>query len=243
MKIYLKEKAMPNYCDFRLRGNGPVQYMEEFTAHWEGMLRDAKGEPDPNGFTTRILDYRIEYPEIPESDFVPYYDSAYMGCRIETGLVVIDAISNGGPPISLLCAMSSRWPDLEFVLQCTVEHELHERWHFKVGEVAIIDLWVTNIQAHEDDEPERWFVRDGKLLFWPDWHTIQWKEEVYTQRIPEWAFIPETTEVADLMLMQEAAERIVGDFESFMLEANSAEAIEDKSRTSASQSCASDDKR
>jgi hypothetical protein len=64
--------------------------------------------------------------------------------------------------------MSTRWPELEFVMQCTVEHALHERWHFKAGEVAIIDLWVTNIQAHEDEEPESWFVRDGKLLKWPE---------------------------------------------------------------------------
>jgi hypothetical protein len=204
---------MPNYCDFRLRCNGPVQCLEGFAAHWDGMIRDLKDDLDPNGLKTRILDYRIEYPEVPESDFVPYYDRAYMGCKIENGLVVIDAISNWGPPIRLLCAMSSRWPELEFVLQCTIEHELNERWHFKVGEVSIIDLWVVDIQAHEDDEPERWFVRDGKLLFWPDWHTIQWTEEVYTQRIPEWAFIPETTEV-EFLLMQEAAERIVGDFES-----------------------------
>lgn len=93
---------MPNYCDFRLRGNGPVQDIEGFASHWDSMLRDAKSEPDPNGFTTRILDYRTEYPEVPESDHVPYYDNAYMGCRVEYGLVVIDATSNWRPPLSLL---------------------------------------------------------------------------------------------------------------------------------------------
>jgi len=217
---------MPNYCDFRLRGSGPVHDLEGFASHWDGMLRDAKGEPDQNSFTTRILDYRTEYPEVPESEFVPYYHNAYMGCRIENSLVFIDATSNWGPPVSLLCAMSTRWPELDFVMQCTVEHELHESWHFKAGEVAIIDLWVTNIQSHEDEEPERWFVRDGKLLKWPDWHTVKWTGQVYTQRMPDWALIPASTDGKDgltLMQLTEAADEIVGDFESFMLEVNSAQ--------------------
>lgn len=187
------------------------------------MLRDAKGGPDQNGFTAKILDYRTEYPVVPDSDFVPYYDNAYMGCRIENGLIVIDAVANWGPPLSLLCAMSARWPELEFVMGCSVEHELHERWHFKAGEVAIIDLCVTNIQAHEEDEPDRWFVRDGKLLKWPDWHRTQWTGQVYTQRMPDWAFIPDSDDEDDSILMQEALEQIVCDFDAFMREANSGE--------------------
>jgi hypothetical protein len=55
---------MPNYCDFGLRGNGPVQDIEGFASHWDSMLRDAKGGPDQNGFTTKILDYRTEYPVV-----------------------------------------------------------------------------------------------------------------------------------------------------------------------------------
>jgi hypothetical protein len=48
----------------------------------------------------------------------------------------------------------------------------------------------------------------------------------------DWAFIPELSHGKDeFVLMQEAAEGIVGDFELSMLESHSAEAVEDKART------------
>lgn len=215
---------MPNYCSFRLRASGPREDIEGFAAEWNVMLRETTSGPDANGFTTKILDYRAEYPEVPESDPVPYCDCDYMGCRIENGLVVIDAVTNWRPPLNLICSMSARWPELEFVLCNSVEHELNEAWHFRAGEVAIIDLWFEKFLAHEDEESEAWYVRDGKLLKWPDSHEIQWTGQVHTHQMPDWAFIPESD-----ILMQEAAEGIVGDFESFMLD--SAEAVEDNTRT------------
>lgn len=51
---------MPNYCDFRLRCSGPAQDIEGFAAHWDGMLRDSKSEPDQNGFTAKMCASKSE---------------------------------------------------------------------------------------------------------------------------------------------------------------------------------------
>ena len=202
---------MPNFCTFTLRAAGPGNQVEAYATHWNAMMRETKSGPDANGFTVSILDFRPEYPGIPEKEPTPYYDCEYMGRKIENGHVRIEAISNWEPPLCLVSAMSARWQDLEFVLDCTVEHERHESWHFKAGDIAIIDLWLEDIQAHEDEEAESWFVRNGEVLRWPEWHIIQWKKTVYGHPLPQWAVDPDSNKEEDpLEKMEREAEKVVG---------------------------------
>ena len=201
---------MADYCDLTLKAAGPVQQTEAFASHWNGLLKDMS-TPDPAGFIGKILEFHTEYPGVPEKP-VPYYDRDYMGCVIDNGLVRIDAISNWRPPLELVSAMSARWPDLEFVLSCSVEHEMYETWHFRAGAIAIIDLWTTNIQAHEDDEPDSWYVRNGELLNWPNWHTAQWNGKVWVHPMPQWAVEPYLPAEDPMDTVEKAAEEIVGFF-------------------------------
>ena len=210
---------MPNYCDFTLKAAGPVEQTNAFVAHWNGLLRDTSGanRDNPAEFIERILDFRAAYPEVPQTP-IPYYDNKRMGCVIDNGLVRIEAVSNWRPPLQLISAMSARWPDLEFVLSCIVEHELYETWCFRAGEISIIDLWTRNIQAHEDDEPDSWFVRNGELLNWPEWHAVNWTEKVWVDPMPDWAVKPyaQDQDELDFASMVKTADEIVGFIEDTM---------------------------
>ncbi len=200
---------MPNYCTFTLKAAGPAEEIEACAANWNSMMRDGNSGPEENGVVIFFLDFRTDYPEVPEDEPVPYYDRDYMGCKIENGMLHISAIANWGPPLTLIGAISSRWPNLEFVLGCTVEHELNERWYFKSGEIAVIDLWHVDIQAHEDEEAESWYVRKGDLLRWPESHRVQWKHKVYTHPLPDWVVVP-ASDQDSLAIMEKEAEKVLG---------------------------------
>ncbi len=206
---------MANYCVFTIKAAGPDEQLQAIRANWDGMLRDFS-KPDQNGFVGRWLDFSVEYPILPKDTRRPYYDQDYMGCNINNGLLNISAISNWEPPHDFMSAMSARWPEVEFVVSCTIEHERYETWHFQAGDISIIELWLDDIQAHEDEESERWYVRDGVLLVWPEWHPIQWKETVFLHALPEWVieeYEPSCDDGQTLEEMEEAVDKIVGEVE------------------------------
>ncbi len=202
---------MPNFCKYSIRLAGPEKQATSFAAHWDGLMRDCNQEPDANGYCVRFLDFKAEYPEVPEKP-VPYYGKNHMGCKIKNGIVEIDAVSYLGPPLDLIVAMSARWPDLEYVLTCTVVdgyYDIYEQWFFKDGDIASIALCVSNIHAADVDEVESWYVRDGQLFHWPEWHPVVWKEKVSTHPLPKWAVTFES-HIDWLTEMERDAEKIVG---------------------------------
>lgn len=201
---------MQNFVLFSLTVKGDKT--NEFREHWDSMLTETA--PSKSG-VSHILDYRKKYLNVPPDENAPYYDQKDMGCRIDpSGILRIDAVCNWRAPLFLISAMSAKWADLEFALTCSIEHELYECWHIHGGNVSICEMFFESIFAEEDDLPA-WFVRDGALIKWPDWHPFQWVNDVFLHPLPRWAKEPYEKKIHnETYRLEQAAEEIIGEFDT-----------------------------
>ena len=179
---------MPSYVENTITAFGKLADLAQVKKHWDGMMVSQPSH-DPM-FQPQVMDFTSEHPDLDCKSGCPYYDSERHRTRISNGALKISAVSNNDPPLNILEAISERWPGVEFVLSCTIEHELHERWRIQNGDCAIVDRCFHDIRSGT----RSWVVKDGFLFGdWQEWASRQWVSGVPQTWTPPGATKEEAT--------------------------------------------------
>jgi hypothetical protein len=156
---------MANVCSFRLTITVPKPTLNELKAFLTPAIEECPG--GYYGECVLILDKL--WPDLDkdsEHQFVGLDHPITQPKVQKTGMhrLTLDGASKWCPPFALLERLTRQYPDLEFRLGATTEHEQHEVWTAKNGKLAAIEMSLDAIR----EQLVVFFVRDGKRLELPE---------------------------------------------------------------------------